>query len=250
MNEILLTLDPELLFYALILFFSYTIEAITGFGSTVIAVSLLSTVYSLQEILPVIVPMSLVLSTGISYKNRRDIQIKLLKRKLLPLLFIGLLIGMLCFYFISADVLKMQFAIFIIILSSLKLPEVMGLYENKKPMKTYLSNIGIILAGVIHGLFASGGPLLVYVLGAFGLKKSEFRATLSMVWLSLNILMTVYYISRNMIHLEHLYKIGILLFIIPLAYYFGNRFHQVISEKIFYLVIYVLLIVVGFMIIL
>src|SRR5690625_4053040 len=48
-------------------------------------------------------------------------------------------------------------------------------------------------AGLTHGLFASGGPLLVLALAGRTLPKAALRSTLIVVWFSLNSLLTVIY---------------------------------------------------------
>mgnify|MGYP000703379850 CR=1 FL=1 len=47
------------------------------------------------------------------------------------------------------------------------------------------------LAGMTHGLFASGGPLLVYAVSGLQMDKARFRATLAGVWLTLNGVLTI-----------------------------------------------------------
>ncbi|HBY49493.1 MAG TPA: sulfite exporter TauE/SafE family protein, partial [Alcanivorax sp.] len=57
--------------------------------------------------------------------------------------------------------------------------------------------VWMLLAGVTHGLYASGGPLLVYALSGVTLDKSRFRATLIMVWFTLNGLLTLGYAAQG-----------------------------------------------------
>lgn len=45
----------------------------------------------------------------------------------------------------------------------------------------------LVLAGVVHGIFATGGPLAVYVASREIEDKSRFRATLAALWLLLNV---------------------------------------------------------------
>jgi hypothetical protein len=42
-------------------------------------------------------------------------------------------------------------------------------------------------AGLVHGMYTTGGPLLVYALGREGLSKHVFRSTVTAVWLVFNV---------------------------------------------------------------
>jgi hypothetical protein len=52
----------------------------------------------------------------------------------------------------------------------------------------------LVAGGMIHGAFATGGPMVVYVIGrTLGTDKARFRATLSVLWLTLNSILVVSY---------------------------------------------------------
>ena len=51
----------------------------------------------------------------------------------------------------------------------------------------------LFLAGIAHGLFASGGPMVVYVAAKDGLPQASFRSTLALLWLVVNSVMVVLY---------------------------------------------------------
>jgi hypothetical protein len=59
----------------------------------------------------------------------------------------------------------------------------------EKPISRPPSVAALLGAGVIHGIYASGGPMLVYAVGREGLTKKVFRSTLSMVWIVLNVIL-------------------------------------------------------------
>jgi hypothetical protein len=68
----------------------------------------------------------------------------------------------------------------------------------EKPISGAASVTALLGAGVIHGIYAAGGPMLVYAIGREGLTKKVFRSTLSMVWILLNvILVTRFMLATN-----------------------------------------------------
>ena len=60
-----------------------------------------------------------------------------------------------------------------------------GEQESKGNVGTYAL---LVLAGIIHGLFVSGGPLLTGYMTKRIKDKTVFRATISTVWVFLNTL--------------------------------------------------------------
>ena len=48
----------------------------------------------------------------------------------------------------------------------------------------------ILAAGVIHGMFVSGGALLVIYASSALKKKEEFRATMAMLWVTIGCYIT------------------------------------------------------------
>ncbi|MGB1921972.1 MAG: sulfite exporter TauE/SafE family protein, partial [Alcanivorax sp.] len=58
------------LLLGLFIFLAFTTEAATGFGSIVIALSLGALVLPITEILPVLVPLNIVMSSTLSWRHR------------------------------------------------------------------------------------------------------------------------------------------------------------------------------------
>ena len=100
----------------------------------------------------------------------------------------------------------------------------------------------MLVAGVSHGLFASGGPLLVYALIGTSLDKARFRASLILVWFSLNSVLTLVFLWQGRLQPQA----GLLLAylpLIPLGVVLGEWLHHRVNEAAFRLWIYRLLIV-------
>ena len=87
-----LLLSPWVLL-GLFVLLAYTTEAMTGFGSIVIALSLGALVLPLDTLMPVLVPLNLLLSGYLSIRYRRLVHWRLLVRGILPLMAAGTLAG-------------------------------------------------------------------------------------------------------------------------------------------------------------
>jgi hypothetical protein len=93
-------------------------------------------------------------------------------------------LGWLVFEWADASLLKRLFGIFVVSVAGLELYR-LGKGEAKRP-PTRATEIGLLLlGGVVHGAFSTGGPMAVYVTGRAIDDKSRYRATLSALWLVL-----------------------------------------------------------------
>ena len=98
---------------------------------------------------------------------------------------------------------------------------------------------------MVQGVFASGGPLVVYAVSRFNLQKAVFRSTLSGLWLVTNVTLTISYILTGRFTMESLRFIGLLIPLILVGMALGERFHHRVNEHRFRVIVYVILIVAG-----
>ena len=105
---------------------------------------------------------------------------------ILPLAAIGMVAGLFSREFADENTLKKVLGGFILIVS---LAELVNLFMKKTPggpLSWYFSIPLLIGGGIFHGLFATGGPPIVYYASRRLKTQQTFRATLSMLWLVLN----------------------------------------------------------------
>ena len=155
-------------------------------------------------------------------------------------MFIGVFTGEYIYHFFQVGKLLQIYAAFIIIIA------VMGLAKKRDAdlSEGIMCSI-VILAGVIHGMFISGGPLLIiYAVRKFP-DKETFRSTLSLIWISLNIyLMLKQYLSGLMTEAT----LGIAALGIPAllsGIVIGGILAKKMSQSFFLKLTYVLLIISG-----
>ena len=173
----------EDILFILLIFLSNIIQTITGFAGTVLAMPLSLILVGSDVTKPVLNLVAVVICIYIVIHNFKDIDF----RQLLIILFfvgigfaLGFLVEMIPFenekillYIYGGIVIILAVVFFFVDFSKVDLP-------------FYLMAIFLVLGGIIHKLFVSGGPFVV-IYGMNRLKeKNTFRATLSSLWIILN----------------------------------------------------------------
>jgi hypothetical protein len=237
--------DPAFWLLAAIVAGAFSIEATTGFGATVIAVTLGVHLFRLQVLLPVLVPLGLVLTTTIVWRQRADVDRRLLVRQVLPLMGPGLAIGLAIFERASNESLQRAYGVFVSAMAGSELWRLLRVKSDATPLPPVAMRAALVGAGVIHGLFSSGGPLLVYALGRLGIEKRVFRATLSSVWLVLGTALTLAYAAQGRVDRESLTATAALLPVLAVAFAAGEWMHHRLDEARFRVVVQALLLVAG-----
>lgn len=240
-------IDPWLwLGFAILL--AYTIEAITGFGSIVIALSLGAVLLPIQEMLPVLVPLNVFMSGYLTWKHRQHIDWRLLGTLILPLMLIGTVTGYLLTPWLGASILKALFGALVVWFAGKELWRLFGGHVAT-PHSLMTSRAITLGAGITHGLFASGGPLLVYALAGVQLDKSRTRATLLTVWFTLNLTLSTLYLFDGSL----MASAGRIVWYLPLlvvGVLVGEFLHHRLNEDRFRQAVYGVLLVTGLLLIL
>jgi uncharacterized membrane protein YfcA len=86
-------------------------------------------------------------------------------------------------------VLIIVLGVFITLVSAV---ELIGLYIRKSaagPLPRWLALPVILVGGIFHGLFATGGPVIVYYAGREIREPQAFLGTLAVLWLILNVVL-------------------------------------------------------------
>lgn len=100
-------------------------------------------------------------------------------------------------------------------------------------------------AGIVHGIFVSGGPLLIgYLTGKID-DKTRFRATISTVWIILNSLILAGDIRAGLWTKSNLGALGIALPFFLGGMFVGGKLYRVMSRNKFLILTYVLLFISG-----
>ncbi len=225
---------------------AFCVEAVVGFGATVLAVTLGAQLVPISTLLPAFVPLNLGLSTYLCLRERSHIDARVLGRSVLPLVGAGAIAGMAAFALQGAAWLLLGFALFVGALALFELRRALRPADpsaTTTPLPRPLA-WGLLLAGgFVHGLFGSGGPMIVYVLGRSLPEKRRFRATLACLWLLLNLAL-----MANLARLGHVSAatLGHTVSLLPalaLGAFVGDWVHHRVAERPFRIAAAVLLLV-------
>jgi uncharacterized membrane protein YfcA len=177
---------------ALVCTLAFTIETALGFGATLITVALGSFFLDLEHILPALVPLNLVLSGYLVIRYGRHVDRAFLLKRLAPFMALGLPIGITVFSSLDASMLKRLFGLFLVGVSALELWR-MRAASPVKHLDPWSERLLLVAGGAIHGAFATGGPMAVYVTSRVVEDKNAYRATLSALWTVLNLILLASY---------------------------------------------------------
>lgn len=217
---------------------AFSIEAALGFGATIVFVSLASLMLRLPlgEVLPSFVPVNLVLSALIAARSRRDADLRLVFGRILPTMLVGLPIGIWAFSRLPEAMLRRALGVFLLLLELL--PLVFRDRDRDRdapvPPLSPAASFGFLgLAGIVHGAFATGGPLVVYVLSRSPLGKAAFRATLSCLWALLAVVLLTKWTWSGSLTTSTLVLSGKLLPSMVVGLIVGDVLHRKVDERHF-----------------
>lgn len=235
----------ELLLLAGIVFVAFTIHAVTGFASMITALVLGSWFFELELIRPPLVALSVVLNLYFIVRYRGDLAGRILLRHVLPWMGAGTIVGFLIAGAVDGPWLKRAFGVFVVLVASRELYRAWRASIGKGgvlPLRDAPPWPWMLAGGVIHGIYATGGPPLVYALSRVELDKSQLRATLCAIWFTLNGGLTVGYVVRGEIDAVGWTAAGAMVPAMVLAVAFGSWIHDRIDPAKFRIAVYVLLI--------
>lgn len=228
------------------------VEATAGFGATIVTVTLAAYFMPIDAVLAALLPVNVLLSAYLTAKYWRAVDTRVLLRRVLTWMVPGMAIGMLPSVVPQLAALRGQgairtlFAAFVVVLAASELWRARRASTTEaRPLSAPLAALSLLGAGVVHGLFACGGPMLVYVVGRELTDKARFRATLSAVWLLLNLVLVVSFVVDGTIGRASLEGSGVLLFALIAGLVIGEWLHGKLSVSRFRLAVFTLLFFAG-----
>ena len=225
--------------FFLVLFAANVIQAITGFAGTLLAMPVSIQLIGVSEAKVILNIMAFVSCLWIAVENRRYIQYKILG-KIILWMGSGMIIGIWIFDKVSLDFLLPCYGIFILLIALKKL-----LIPREIQMPGWLLTGSLLAAGILHGMFVSGGALLVVYASAVIKDKDQFRATVAPVWVILNLFLMISDELHGGMTAEVLKITGLGIIPLFLAIYIGNKIQKKINQSVFLKLTYILLAVSG-----
>ena len=229
----------ELALFLLIIFSTNLIQGITGFAGTVLAMPFAIMIYGIDVAKPSLTILALLAGLLIAVRGYRHIVWKEFF-KILVVMFIGVFIGEYIYSFLKTELLRQIFSVFVIAVA------LMGLLGKKnRELPDLALDLILLLAGVIHGMFVSGGPLLIVYAVKKLPEKNQFRTTVSMIWVALDIYLII---KQAMAGLMTNFTLSVTLWSVPallIGVFIGNRMAAKMSQEAFLKLSYILLIISG-----
>lgn len=231
--------------FLFVLFVANVIQAITGFAGTVLAMP--PSIYLLgmdnaKVVLNVMALLSGLMIAVMSYHHMNKKEVI----KICVCMVAGMAIGIqICKTVPSEQIFLIIYGVIILLIAGKNL-----LCHRQRTLPKALLLVILLLAGVIHGMFVSGGALLVVYAAQVLKEKEEFRATLAPVWVVLNSILLVSQVRQGVFTEGNIRLI--LISIIPLfmATWLGKKLVKKVSQKVFLNLTYVFLLVSGLSLIL
>ena len=217
--------------FLIVLFIANIIQAITGFAGTVLAMPASMFLLGIDDAKVVLNVMALISGLLIAISSYKSINKKELL-KICTIMIIGMCIGIQLCKVISSEWLLIVYGIIIIAVAGKNL---LIHKEHHLP--------GILL--LIHGMFVSGGALLVVYATQTFKDKDEFRATIAPVWVVLNSFLITSQIHSHQFNINNIRLILISIVPLMIATWIGKRLAQKVSQKLFLTITYILLMISG-----
>jgi uncharacterized membrane protein YfcA len=185
-----------------------------------------------DDVLTALLPVNIGLSAWIVFRNMRAVDLRLLATRIVPLMVAGMGLGAWVASSVSDGRLKLAFGILVVLLAAMQLWTSRAGAENGGG--SVLAGPGALVAGgVIHGIYACGGPLVVYYATRVLEDKARFRATLSALWLTLNAVLLASYLVRGTLTPSSLGTSAILVAPLIAGSFVGDWIHHRVAATTF-----------------
>jgi len=204
---------------------AYVIFAISGFGSTLIAVPLLAHLFPLKFVVPVVVLLDATASYAQGFRlrgelNKRDVL------PLLPFLVAGMLAGVSILVSVPGKLLLPALGIFV---------AVFGAYYALKRESAFRFGRWMaapfgLLGGTSSSVFGVGGPFYVMYLVGRGSTPAQIRSTMPVIFMFTTVSRIVLFAVAGLMTKDVLVTAGLLLPAMVIGLWCGNRLHLNISR--------------------
>ncbi len=225
---------------------AFATEGAIGFGGTVIVACIGAQLVPLDVLLPAFVPVNLALSAWLIAGGARAIAWRMLARQVAPPTAAGAVVGLVWFRVLedagphASAALALVFGSFVVALA------VLQLIARGGPLRRGQQLALLAAGGLAHGLFGTGGPMIVYVVRRQLPDARAFRATLAVLWLALNAALLASFAAQGLYAARPTLESGVVLaiaFVPGLA--IGERMHRKLAPARFERAVWLLLLVAG-----
>ena len=227
----------EVLFYLVILFGVF-LQASVGFG-TVVTMPLGILLMGIGLTKPVVTFIALLTGIGVLIKEYTHINWREFA-KMAGVMLVGVLVAQWIAGKVKMSFLLVLYGAVVIGIGVKKL-----FFPAKQQTSKAIQNMALAIAGLMQGLFVSGGSFLaVYAVERMP-DKRELRATNNALWVVLNLVMLITYFAGGQMDKQVLTMSAIAIVPMILGVWLGGLFADRLKQQTFLKLVYVVLIASG-----
>ncbi len=194
----------DIAFYIVILL-TNVIQGITGFAGTILAMPPGLMLVGYDTAKPILNLLGILAGVYVFVTQGKHVNWKELK-KVVCIMAVGIFFGFFLKHLLTGydGVLYKALGIFVILLAlqgylkSVRKTDQEDSKENAGKKDKIKALALLVGSGIVHGMFVSGGPLLIGYLSKAIKEKTGFRATISTIWIILNTIILIQDISIGM----------------------------------------------------
>jgi uncharacterized membrane protein YfcA len=233
-----------LILFGLVVLITHFLEGITGFGCTVLALPFCTMLVGLKTAVPTLIVLAWLLALYVIIVDHKNIVWKQYL-KILCLLMLGLPIGIFLFSRMPEHILRVILGVFMLTVASRGIYVSFRRGAKKLNVPGFLMNAVLFAGGIIHGAFGSSGPFVVIYAAKYLPDKSNFRATLCMLWFTLNTVIIAQKFASHAMTMPVMQTLLVSLPFLAAGMLLGNAAHGRINAGMFTKLIYFVLFVSG-----
>jgi uncharacterized protein len=223
-------------YFVVVLFAAYLVRGMAGFGSGLIAVPLLSLVFPLPLVVPILVLLDYLGSASQGLRNVERIAWRE-QLVLIPFMLVGVAGGLYLLTGLPTKVLARSLGAFVIVYAAYQFLPLRPL-RGSRAFATVCGFFG----GFVGTLFGTGGPFYVIYFNLRALEKTAFRATFAVNFLIDGSVRLVAYLAMGLLGAQALPLLAIGLPFAAAGLYLGGRLQTGFSQATFVRVVSCLLI--------
>ena len=231
--------DVKYILFILVVFMAMFIQSLVGFGGNPIAMPFGIILVGVTLAKPVMTILACIIGLAVAIKEIKHINWKELT-KMCAVMLVGMALGLWVFKTVELDFLLVAYGIVVVAIGIKKL-----FFPSEKDAHPALQYTALGLAGLMQGLFVSGGSFLAVYSVARLKDKQEFRATSNAIWGVLNAVLIVTYIFDGSLTNEVLITSGICIVPTFIVAWLAGLLAKRINQKTFLKAAYVILIISG-----
>ena len=219
--------------------FGVFVQALAGFGGPLIAMPFGIMLLGIGITKPVMTIVAwltgvLVVATEYRYINRRELL------KMVLVMVVGVLAGI----WVSGKIqMKFLMILYALVVAGIGVRKLFFPAKTQPPRA--IQNTALAIAGIMQGLFVSGGSFLAVYSVAQLPEKKEFRATVNAVWAVINTIMIATFWMNGDLTGDVLKMSGICVVPTLIAIWLGGVLTRKVKQETFLKIIYLILIVSG-----